>query len=312
LRRDAEPGDMEVNCEGCAGCCLDWRALADRNLDHERRGPHDPLDDVYNFVALTRDEMQAFLDAGVGDALRPRLWHDDEGDERRSTSDRNSTSSDDGVEIDGVPLAAVRGRPAFFVGIRKAPKPVAPFGRESETWLPTCAFLDPETLQCRLHDTDRYPSECADFPGRNLELDAETECERVEDATGGERLLDDAVPEDMDGPMFGPQALGQKVFVHPDPDRLDGVVDRLLAGDLTDEDRAEFVAVAAAASPGTTAVNDEAYERAYEDALAADSWVGRAVEDWLERGDDPGSDAPPASLADRVEGDRGAPGTPGW
>jgi len=286
---------MEVNCEGCAGCCLDWRALADRDLDHERRGPHHPLDDVYNFVALTRDEVRAFLDAGLGDAMRPRLWQ-----------------HDGGTEVDGVPLAAVRGRPAFFVGLRKTPKPVAPFGRESETWLPTCAFLDPETLQCRIHDSDRYPNECADFPGRNLELDAETECERVAAETGGERLLDDAVPEDMHGPVFGPQALGQKVFVHPDPDRLDGVVDRLLAGDLTDEDRAEFVAVAAAASPGTTAVNDEAYERAYEEALAADSWVGRAVADLQERGDEPGSDAPPASLAHRVERDRGAPGTPGW
>lgn len=299
---------MEVNCEGCAGCCLDWRALADRDLDHERRGPHDPLDDVYNFVALTRDEVRAFLDAGMGDALRPRLWRDDEGAERRSTSDRNSTSSDDGVEIDGVPLAAVRGRPAFFVGIRKAPKPVAPFGRESETWLPTCAFLDPETLQCRIHDTDRYPSECADFPGRNLELDAETECERVEDATGGERLLDDAVPEDMDGPMFGPQALGQKVFVHPEPERLEGTITRLREGRATDGNRAEFVAWALASSPGTTTHNPGAYERGRERVKETSSWAGEAIDEW-ERRD---GDGPDPALAAEIEEARGAPETPGW
>lgn len=30
---------MDVNCEGCAGCCIDWRALSPEDTDHERRGP---------------------------------------------------------------------------------------------------------------------------------------------------------------------------------------------------------------------------------------------------------------------------------
>ncbi|NHN46102.1 YkgJ family cysteine cluster protein [Halostella sp. JP-L12] len=304
---------MEVNCEGCAGCCLDWRALADADLDHERRGPYEPVDGEYNLVALTRDEVRAFLDAGLGDALRPRLWYDGErGGADGAEADDPDDASDAGVRIDGAPVAAVRGRPVFFVGLRRAPKPVAPFGRESETWLPTCVFLDPATLQCRLHDSERYPSECAEFPGHNLKLDVETECERVEREFGGDRLLDDEPPGGMTGPLFGPQALGQKVFVHPDPDRLDGAVDRMREGDLTAEDRAEFAAVAAASTPGTTSVNDDAYERAYEAALGADSWVGRAVDDWRARAGDPGERAPDAPLGDRIEGERGAPDTPGW
>ena len=311
---------MEVNCEGCAGCCLDWRALADADLDHERRGPYEPVDDEYNLVALTRDEVRAFLDAGLGDAMRPRLWYDGERggdpesgrDGERERADGAAADGDAGVRIDGAPVAAVRGRPAFFVGLRRAPKPVAPFDRDAATWLPTCVFLDPETLQCRLHDSEYYPSECAEFPGHNLKLDVETECERVEREFGGERLLDGEPPEDMTGPLFGPQALGQKVFAHPDPDRLDGVVDRMRAGELAAEDRAEFVAVAAASTPGSTSVSDDAYERAYEAALDADSWVGRAVDDWRARAGDPGARATDAPLADRVERDRGAPDTPGW
>ena len=301
---------MEVNFEGCAGCCLDWRTLADADLDHERRGPYEPIDDEYNLVALTRDEVRAFLDAGLGDALRPRLWYDwERADGAGGAVDGDR---DAGVRIDGAPVAAVRGRPAFFVGLRRAPKPVAPFDRDAATWLPTCVFLDPETLQCRMHDSERYPSECAEFPGHSLTLDVETECERVEGEFGGERLLDGDPPDDTTGPLFGPQALGQKVFVHPDPERLDGVVDRMVAGDLTAEDRAEFAAVAAASTPGSTAVNDDAYERAYGVALDADSWVGEAVSDWRERAGGPGERATDAPLADRVERDRGAPDTPGW
>ena len=302
---------MEVNCEGCAGCCLDWRALADADLDHERRGPYEPIDDEYNLVALTRDEVRAFLDAGLGDAMRPRLWYDGEREGGGGTADADG-EADTGVRIDGEPVAAVRGRPAFFVGLRRAPKPVAPFDRDAATWLPTCVFLDPETLQCRMHDSERYPSECAEFPGHNLKLDVETECERVEREFGGERLLDGDPPDDMTGPLFGPQALGQKVFAHPDPDALDGVVDRMRAGDLTAEDRAEFVAVAAASTPGSTTVNDDAYDRAYETALDAESWVGEAVDDWRDRAGDVGDRATDAPLADRVERDRGAPDTPGW
>jgi Fe-S-cluster containining protein len=301
---------MEVNCEGCAGCCIDWRAVAPDPSDHERRGPRQPLDDTYNLVPLTRDDARAFLDAGLADALTPRLWRDESG-----------------VEVDGVSLSAIDGKPAFFLGLRTVPKPVAPFDTDP-TWLPTCAFLDPSTLQCRIHDDETYPVECADYPGHNLKLEETTECERVEDAFGGEgtdglrtsrdssgggeRLLDDEPPEDLSGFLLGPQALGQKVFVFPDLDRLDGVIDRVAAGELTQDDRALFVAAAVAAAPGTTTVESDRFEAALAEARPADSWVGRAIADWTERAAEVGADAPDPGLAERVEDDRGAPATPGW
>jgi len=285
---------MEVNCEDCAGCCIDWRALSPEPSDHERRGPRTPLDDAYNLVPLTRDDARAFLDAGLADALTPRLWRDA-----------------DGVEIDGVPVAAVGDRPVFFLGLRKAPKPVAPFGTDP-TWLPTCAFLDPTTLQCRIHDAEVYPEECAEYPGHNLELGSETECERVEAAFGGERLLDGEPPEGLSALLLGPQALGQKVFAFPEPDRLAGAVGRAERGELTADDRALFVAAAVAAAPGTTTVSRERFERALERAREADSWVGGAVADWQDRAGDAGAPAPDPNVAERVEGERGAPPTPGW
>ncbi|MFB6176363.1 MAG: YkgJ family cysteine cluster protein, partial [Halobaculum sp.] len=69
---------METNCEGCAGCCLDWRPLGGAP-DHERRGRYRALDDTYNLVPLTSDDVRTFLDAGQTDALAPRLFtvHDD-------------------------------------------------------------------------------------------------------------------------------------------------------------------------------------------------------------------------------------------
>ncbi|MCU4742267.1 YkgJ family cysteine cluster protein [Natronoglomus mannanivorans] len=297
---------MEVNCAGCAGCCLDWRPLvadSDRDaestgIDHERRGPRAPLDDTYNLVALTRDEIRAFLEAGLGDVLTPRLWEAD--------PDRD----DDSLEIDGHRIAAVAGRPAFFVGLRKPPKPVAPFGREEPAWLPTCVFLDPSTLQCRIHGDDLYPEECADYPAHNLELAQETECERVEDAMGGTRLLD-ADPGDGEGLselLFGPQAIGQKLFTHPEPDELAGLVDRVAHNEPTPADRAEFVATAAASSPGTFATSDYHYEQARARVLEADSWAGRAIDEWRRRVDE----KPDTGLASAVEDARGAPPTPGW
>ncbi|USZ69619.1 YkgJ family cysteine cluster protein [Halorussus salilacus] len=301
---------MEVNCEGCAGCCIDWRPIAPDPSDHERRGPRTPLDDAYNLVPLTRDDARALLDAGLADATTPRLWRDE-----------------DGVEIDGVSVAAIAERPVFFLGLRKPPKPVGPFGTEP-TWLPTCAFLDPTTLQCRIHGEETYPEECSEYPGHNLELGSETECERVEEAfggegtdgsrvssdesDGGERLLDDDPPEDLSALLFGPQAVGQKVFAFPDPDRLEGVVARIARDDPTDEDRALFVAAAVASAPGTGAVDDETFESALAEAREADSWVGRAVADWERRAGESGASAPDPVVAERVEDDRGAPGTPGW
>ncbi|WP_136689556.1 YkgJ family cysteine cluster protein [Halorhabdus amylolytica] len=282
---------MDVNCEGCAGCCLDWRPLADGVLNHERQGPREPLDDTYNLALLRRDEVRAFVEAGLADALVPRLW----------------TAGDDGVTVDGIDLASIAGRPAFGVGLRKVPKPVAPFDHEP-SWLSTCVFLDPSTLQCRIHDDELYPETCRTYPGTNLLLDVETECERVEREYSGWRLLDDDPPADTE-PLFDPGALGTAVFAHPDPGRIADAVERLSEGESTRKDRAEFVAIAAAASPGTVAIADEYYERTLERALDAGSWVGAAIEKWesLERN----GEADP-SLATSVEGERGAPPTPGW
>jgi len=288
---------MKVDCEGCAGCCIDWRPLTDADIDHERRGSHQPLDGTTNLVPLTRDEVRAFVDRGHGDALTPRLFTDG-----------------DGVTIDGHSLAAIDGRPVFYVGLRKPPKPVAPFDADP-TWLDTCAFLDPTTLQCRIHDDDLYPETCGTYPGENLTLDVDTECERVEThAPGqraGQRLLDDEPPADAT-PLLGPAALGSKLFAHPDPDRLDGVVDRLVTDELTATDRAEFVAVAAASAPGTGAVSDDWYDRYVDRARDADSWAGRAIERWETMADDPGQPAPDPERAREIEDADGAPPTPGW
>jgi hypothetical protein len=288
---------MEVNCEGCAGCCLDWRPVSSARLDHERRGARPPLDDAYNLVPLSRDEVRAFLDAGFGDVMTPRLWE--------------AASPEEAVTIDGVDVAGVDGRPVFFVGLRKVRKPVAPFGID-RTWLATCVFLDPETLRCRIYEDDRYPRACGEYPGRNLELDRETECERVESAFGGSRLEDDAVPSDLPPPLFGRHALGSRLFVHPDPDRLDGVVERAERGDLTAADRAEFVGIAAGSSPGTVAVNERRAARARERALAADSWVSDAVDAWTACADDAGSRAEPTTGWRDREESLGAPETDDW
>lgn len=281
---------MEVNCAGCAGCCIDWRALSANNSDHERRGPHEPLDDTYNLVPLTRDDVKGFVEAGLGDAMTPRLWE-----------------SPEGIEIDGTTLAAIGDKPAFFVGLRKPPKPVGPFDQPSN-WLPACVFLDPATLQCRIHGSEIYPEECAEYPGHNLALAVETECERVEREFGGERLLAAEVPDEISGLLLGPGALGQKVFVHPEPDRLDGTVKRLRTGRTTDADRAEFVAWAMASTPGTTTHNRDAYERANQRVRGTTSWVGESIEEWERKSES----EPDAGLAEEIEGRRGAPSTPGW
>jgi len=282
---------MEVDCEGCAGCCIDWRPLADAPGDHERSGDRQPLDETYNLTPIRRGEIRAFLDAGLGDALTPRLWLDE-----------------GGVEVDGRELAGVGGNPVFFVGLRKIPKPVAPFDANPRR-LPACVFLDPETLQCRIHGGELYPQQCASYPGHNLTLERETECERVEGEFGGDRLLDAEPPDEAEGLLLGPQALGDKLFVHPDPDRLDGVVNRIARGEPTASDRAEFVGVAAASSPGTTGVDERRYEAARERTLDADSWVGETTEERRERRD---AVTPNPSLASAVEEDRGSPSTPGW
>lgn len=285
---------MEVDCEGCAGCCIDWRPLTDRDIDHERAGSNEALDDTYNLVPLGREEIRGFVEAGYGDALRPRLW--------RAGDDRS-------VTLDGIAVAAIDGRPVFFVGLRKPPKPVAPFDRPT-TWLRSCAFLDPTTLQCRIHDDDLYPDTCSTYPGENLLLGVETECERVETVHGGRRLLDDEAPDVT--PHFGPSAVGERVFAHPEPDRVAGRVRRFREGRLTPEDRAEFVAVAAASSPGTLSVNGDRYEQVLERVLRADSWAGRAIERWERAVDAIGERAGAAPDPRDMEDADGAPPTPGW
>jgi len=294
---------MELRCEGCAGCCVDWRPLDPDAAGSDRAGDRVPLDDTYDLVPLTRDEVAAFLDDGLGDALVPRLFEPAE--------------RDASVSIDGVEVAAARDWPVFVVGLRKPPKPVAPVGTDESRWLDACLFLDPTTLQCRIHDDDRYPRTCATYPGHNLDLGAKTECERVEAADGGDRLLDDEPPDDLDAPAFGPQALGSVVFGYPDPDDLDGVIDRIRTGSLTADDRARFVGAAVGSRPGSLSVDRDRMAEARTRAAAADSWAGRAIREWTERA---GSDGDPASfdaasrdrLVRELEDDAGAPGTPGW
>ncbi|RKD93620.1 YkgJ family cysteine cluster protein [Halopiger aswanensis] len=310
---------MEVHCEGCAGCCMDWRPLTDGDAAGGRRRAalddttRESLDGDPNFVPLTRGEVRTFLERGMAAALTPRFWH--------------AADEAEAVEIDGYEVASVADRPVFFVGLRKPPKPVAPFGREGESWLPTCVFLDPTTLQCRIHDSDLYPAECGAYPKHNLALEQETECERVEAAFGGDgdRLVDDSVPDDLEDLLLGSQAIGEKLFCHPVPERLEGIVDRVATGELTREDRAECLAVAAASSPGTVAISEYHYEwgkeraleaTAADDADDAESWLGPAIREWERRREGAsaadGGSVPPASIADDIETERGAPETPGW
>lgn len=281
---------MEVNCEGCAGCCIDWRPLTATPPDHERRGPRKPIDDVYNLVPLTRDDVHALLDAGLASAMTPRLWE-----------------ADTGITIDGHRIAAIDGKPVFFLGLRKPLKPVAPFGTDP-AWLRTCIFLDPVTLQCRIHESDVYPAECEEYPGHNLELGAETECERVEASFGGDRLLDETPPQDLTTMLLGPQAIGAKIYIHPAPERLTGVIDRIADRNLTTQDRAEFVAAAAAGAPGTTTTNDAVYEQVYDQVIHTTSWIDHATDEWTALTDR----VPDPCLARRAEDDHGAPSTPGW
>ncbi|PAU83768.1 zinc/iron-chelating domain-containing protein [Halorubrum salipaludis] len=294
---------MDLRCEGCAGCCVDWRPLAPEAADSDRTGRRPPLDDVYDLAPLTRDEIAGFLDDGLGDALVPRLFEPAE--------------SDGAVRIDGVDVAAAGDRPVFVVGLRKPSKPVAPIGTDEHRWLDACVFLDPTTLQCRIHGDDRYPRTCATYPGHNLDLDAETECERVEAAGGGDRLLDGEPPTDLPAPAFGPQALGTTVFAYPDPDDLVGVVDRIRSARLTPEDRARFVGTAVGSSPGSLSVDRDRMAAARDRARDADSWAGRAIRAWSDRsagdGDPVAIDADARErLVRELEDDLGAPETPGW
>ncbi len=280
---------MEVDCEGCAGCCLDWRSLVEDPSTHERDGKRSPIDDMYNFVPLTRDEIRGFYENDLTDALVPRLWFDD-----------------DGLDINDYSIATINDSPVFYLGPAKPPKPVDPFDTTT-AWLPTCVFLDPESLQCRIHNTDLYPTECAEYPAHNLDLGVETECERVENSFGGSRLQEDSIPDTLSELLLGPQAIGQKIFIHPDVERLAGILPRIEAGEVTTEDSTEFVAAALAGSPGTTSVDVDRYRSLKETISQSESWAGKAKQSWesLYHAHDPD-----VTLAATVESE--APPTPGW
>ena len=56
--------------------------LTDRDIEYERTGLFDPLDDAYDPVPLGREEIRRFIQQGYGDALRPRLWRAADSPER--------------------------------------------------------------------------------------------------------------------------------------------------------------------------------------------------------------------------------------
>lgn len=250
------------------------------------------MDDRYNLVPLTRADVRGLVAHGLADALMPRLW----------------TVETGGVTVDGHELAALDDRPVFYLGLRTPPKPVGPF-ETTPRWLNTCIFLDPRTLQCRIHDSDIYPSECSAYPGHNLALDAETECERVEAETGSERLLDTEPPEELGSDVLGLGAVGHRLFVVPQVEMVEGLVADIKADTLARDDRAKFVATAAASAPGTTRIDEDQYTSVLQRAARADSWAGSAIEIWHRRAHQV---EPAPDHAETVEDARGAPPTPGW
>ena len=280
---------MEVDCAGCAACCIDWRPL-DRQA-HTPIGDTTALDERMNLVPLSSDDIRALVREGYGDVFRPRLW--------RPSDDQPS------VCIDEVELVAIAGKPVFSVGLRQLRKPVAPFGQPSQS-LRTCVFLDPSSLQCRIHESPAYPSACATYPGHHLLLAVESECERVEKRWETPKIIDDSVPPDIALPQLGVQALGSTVFLHPDPDRLSGVIERLSSETLSDDDRREFVAVAMSQSPGMPHVDDARYHNARKKLKHTTSWVSATA---IER---EGATEETSSSVTSLELSHGAPKTPGW
>lgn len=280
---------MEVDCAECAGCCLDWRPLG--RTDDSPATDSRSIDDWVNFVTLSRDDISALLAAGYGDVFRPRLWYADE--------------ADAGATVDAIDIATIAGNPVFSVGLRQVWKPVGPFG-QVPSQLETCVFLDPMTLQCRIHTTDHYPTTCSTYPGQHLLMDVETECERVESHWAIPRLLEDSLPEDLHAPPLGPQSLGSTVFVHPEPDDLSGSIDRLRRDQLTRDDRIEFAAIALAQSPGMPQIDRTKYATARERLESAISWVTESRERLVQE-----SNPTPAAVS-ICESNRGAPKTDGW
>ena len=210
------------------------------------------------------------------------------------------------MQIDGYDVISIDGYPLFMIGLRQVKKPVSPFGTEPH-WLPSCVFLDPTTLQCRIHDTEIYPTACEAYPGQHLALGVEPMCERVENHWDEQRLLDHEAEATMP-PPFGIQALGATAFLHPHPDRLTGRIERFVAGELTPDDRAEFTAVALNQSPGMPLAKEPTTEQ-LTSLMDTRSWITDAITDWEQLADT----APPeAPLSESIETDRVAPETPGW
>mgnify|MGYP000742330397 CR=1 FL=1 len=102
---------MNLRCAGCAGCCVDWRPLDPAAAGTDRTGDRHPLDDAYDLVPLTRDEVAAFLADGLADVLRPRLF--------------TPAPADDRVAIDGIDVAAVDDRPVGYAIVIPGPETVA-------------------------------------------------------------------------------------------------------------------------------------------------------------------------------------------
>jgi hypothetical protein len=103
--------------------------------------------------------------------------------------------------------------------------------------------------------------------------------------------------------------VGHTVFAHPHPEDLDGVVDRIESDRVRREDRASFVAAAAASAPGTTGIEQHRFEDVREQVREAGGWIEEAIEAWDGHSE---SHPPDPALGRSVEITRGAPETPGW
>lgn len=295
LVHDTHPHTVELNCQECAGCCIDWHSVVpDREFTDTTFEGYTPYDSRDKFVTVSSDEVRKFIQSGYGDGLIPRLF--------QPTDNQLGC-----MTIDGVELASIDSQPVFLMGLRSTRKPVAPFGLDP-SWLPTCIFLDPDSLQCRIHNSKVYPDTCARYPADNLYFDAETECERVEQIFGEDRLLehDDSSPR----PTIGPGSVGGTVFLHPKPERLDGLIKPLLEDPAVEPGRIEFSAVAAASAPGVDHIDQERYEQVHSQLSGSTSWISEVADRWKQIYE-MGKPTDHAETLD-VEVPTGAPPTPGW
>ncbi len=285
---------MKLNCKECAGCCIDWRSMASKNIDmnHEWRGKYKPIDNTYNLVVLTKDDIVNLLQSGYVDSMTPRLFY----------------SSKKSIEINGISIASIDEKPIFFIGIRKVKKPVSPFGKDSR-WLPSCIFLDPSNLQCRIHDSEIYPESCFNYPKNNIALDLETECERVEKNFNQRRLKNEEGIKETSNVFFGPEVIGHKIFVYQNKNELSNIINDIKKNNLDKKQRYKFIATAIASSPGSTTINKKKFQEALSKAYESESWINDTINDWKQRKQ---NEKPNPKKSGIVETKRGAPKTPGW